>query len=181
VGRHTDPWWAQTKWKRLWYGGRALPDRTPEEFDEDCSTTLANLSDVSPCLAGDLEFAYADADIDKISCCLGIQWEPSKSVPFRTEVPYLGFHWDLCTWVVHLLDEKRVKYLAVIVEWEKVRTHNLLDTQQLYGKLLHTTLVLPAGRAYLTSLEAMLALFSNRAFVPHSPPHDTPVDLQWWK
>ena len=52
--------------------------------------------------------------------------------------------------------------------------------QKLYGKLLHTTLVVPAGQAYLTNLEAMLALFNNRPFVPHTPPHDMPHDLVWW-
>jgi hypothetical protein len=76
--------------------------------------------------------------IDKISSHLGIQWEPSKSIPFGTEVLYLGFCWDLCACVVHLLDEKRVKYLAAIAEWEKERMHNLLDTQKLYRKLLHS-------------------------------------------
>ena len=52
--------------------------------------------------------------------------------------------------------------------------------QKLYGKLLHTTLVVPAGQAYLTNLEAMLALFNNHPFVPHTPPCDTPHDLDWW-
>lgn len=59
--------------------------------------------------------------------------------------------------------------------------HNLLDTQRIYGKLLHATLVLPAGRAYLTNLKAMLALFDNGAFVPHSPPWYTASNLQWWR
>ena len=166
---------------RLWYGGKDLPDGSPEEFDEDCSTTLADLANVSPRSVDDHTFAYADTDIDKISSLLGIRWEPSKSIPFGEEVPYLGFRWDLCTRRVHLLEEKRLKYLAAITDWEKVRTHNLLDTQRIYGKLLHATLVLPAGRAYLTNLEAMLALFSNGAFVPHSPPRDTASDLQWWR
>ena len=143
---------------QLWYGGRNLPGGSLEEFDEDCSTVLTDLAETSPHNEEDRSFTYADADIDRISSLLGIQWEPSKSVPFGTKVPYLGFRWDLHAHVVHLLEEKRVKYLAVIMEWEKDHTHNLLETQQLYGKLLHTTLVLPAGQAYLTNLEAMLAL-----------------------
>jgi hypothetical protein len=113
--------------------------------------------------------------------CLGIRWEPSKSVPFSSEVPYLGFHWDLRTRMVHLLKEKKAKYLAAITEWETRRMHNLLETQKLYGKLFHATLVIPAGRAYLTSLEAMLSSFNNNIFLPHTPPRDTPSDLQWWK
>lgn len=37
--------------------------------------------------------------------------------------------------------------------WEETRRHNLIETQQLYGKLLHTSLTFPPGRAYFTSLE----------------------------
>jgi hypothetical protein len=59
--------------------------------------------------------------------------------------------------------------------------HNLLETQKLYGKLLHASLVIPAGRAYLTNLEAMLASFNGSVFIPHTPPRDTPGDLEWWK
>lgn len=130
---------------QLWYGGKNLRDGSLEEFDEDCSTILTDLANASPHSAEDHRFTYADADIDKLSSYLGIRWEPSKSVPFGTEVPYLGFRWDLCARVVHLLKEKRVKYLAAIMEWETECMHNLLDTQRLYGKLLHATLVLPTG------------------------------------
>ena len=112
---------------------------------------------------------------------LGIEWESSKSVPFGTEVPYLGFRWDLHARVVHLPKEKKTKYLAAITEWEKRRTHNLLEVQKLHGKLQHASMVIPAGRAFLTSLEAMLGCFNNSPFLPHTPPHDTPDDLSWWK
>ena len=166
---------------RIWYGGKDLPNASTEEFDEECSVLLRDLAGTEPRTMEDAPFAYSDKDIDEISTCLGIRWELSKSVPFGTEVPYLGFQWDLRTRTVHLLDEKRTKYLAAITEWEKECTHNLLDTQRLYGKLLHATLVLPAGRAYLTNLEAMLASFNNGAFIPHTPPRDTPFDLRWWK
>ena len=53
--------------------------------------------------------------------------------------------------------------------------------QRLHGKLLHAALVIPAGRAYLTGLEAMLASFNDNPFIPHTPPRDTPEDLEWWK
>ena len=166
---------------QLWYRGKDLPEGSPEEFDEDCSASLLDMAGDSPRSAEDQDFPYAEVDIDKVSACLGIRWEPSKSIPFGTEVPYLGFHWDLQARVVHLLKKKRVKYLEAISEWEVEPTHNLLDTQHLHGKLFHTTLVLPAGQAYLTNLESMLSLFNNSAFVPHSPPRDTASDLRWWK
>ena len=82
---------------------------------------------------------------------------------------------------VYIPDEKKAKYLAAIAEWGKKRTHNLLEAQQLHGKLLHAALVIPAGRAHLISMEAMLASFHNSPFVPHTPPRDTPDDLEWWR
>ena len=82
---------------------------------------------------------------------------------------------------MHLLPEKKTRYLAAITEWESKHVHNLLETQKLYGKLLHAMLVIPAGQARLTSLEAMLGSFNNNPFLPHTPPCDTPDNLAWWK
>ena len=124
---------------------------------------------------------YADNDIDRISQHLRIQWEHSKTIPFGPEVPYLGFRWDLHGRAVHLCEEKKAKYLTAITEWEQRRKHNLLKVQKLYRKLLHAVLVIPAGQAHLTSLEAMLTICSNGPFIPRSPPRDTPDDLEWWK
>jgi hypothetical protein len=166
---------------RLWFRGKTLPDGSPEQFDEDCSATLQDLAWRSLRSTEDKAFAYADADIDELSQCLGICWEPSKSVPFGLEIPYLGFLWNLNARTVCLLEKKRLKYIAAITEWEEKRTHNLLETQQLYGKLQHASLVIPPGRAYLTNLETMLAICHNSPFLPRTPPRGTPDDLEWWK
>ena len=83
--------------------------------------------------------------------------------------------------MVHLPDEKKAKYLVAIAEWKEKRTHNLLETQRLHGKLQHAALVIPAGRAYLTNMEAMLASFNNSPFLTHTPLQGTPDDLAWWQ
>jgi hypothetical protein len=168
---------------RIWYGAKNLPNGTTEEFDEDFSARLIGQAAGStiPRSEADRDFAYADADIDELSAHLSIKWESSKSVPFGEEVPYLGFQWNLRSRVVYLPDEKKTRYLAVIAEWREKRAHNLLEMQRLYGKLLHTMLVVPARRAHLTSLEAMLASFNNNPFRPHTPPRSTLDDLVWWQ
>ena len=165
----------------LWYGRKALPSGPMEEFDEDCTTPLQDLSNSSPRSPEDQEFTYADVDIDRLSACLGIKWQSSKLIPFRMEVPYLGFLWDLRSQKVHLLDAKKTKYLNAIAEWGSKRTRDLLETQRLHSKLFHAALVIPAGRAHLTSMEAMLASFHNNPFVLHTPPRDTLDDLAWWQ
>ena len=155
---------------RVWYGGKGLPNGLVKVFNEDCSAKLCNLAGTSPQAPDEQLFSYSKDDIDHLSDCLGIQWESSKSIPFRVEVPYLGFLWNLCTQFVHLLDAKKLKYLTVIMEWEQKCTHNLHEVQRLYSKLLHAALVLPAGWAHLTSMEAMLASFNDNPFLPHTPP-----------
>ena len=105
----------------------------------------------------------------------------SKTIPFSHEVPYLGFMWDIQTRTVAIPSEKKRKYIDAIEDWASRMTHVLDDVQKLYGKLLHASLVVPRGRAYLTSLEAMLGSFNNRPFIPHHAPCDTVNDLLWWK
>ena len=166
---------------RLWYGGNSLPSSLAEEFDEDCSTSLRDLLHTSPQSPVNSDFAYVDADIDELLSLLGIKWQSTKTIPFGEEVPYLGFHWNLCAQMVHLPDEKKAKYLVAIVEWKEKRMHNLLETQRLHRKLQHAALVIPAGRAYLTNMVAMLTSFNNSPFLPHTPLQGTPDDLAWWQ
>jgi len=165
---------------RIWYRGDTMPNGHPEEFDEDMASPLCDLSSVSACPPNDALFTYADININNLSETLGIPWEVSKSIPFGSVVPYLSFIWDLDARTVAIPEEKKIKYLNVIEEWKKKPTHALAEVQGLYGKLLHISLVIPAGRAYLTSLEAMLSGFNNSPFVPHTPPRNTPDDLKWW-
>ena len=88
---------------------------------------------------------------------LGILWESSKDVPFSSAVPFIGFLWDLEQKSVTLPEPKKAKYRQAIHEWKKLPTHNLEETQKLYGKLLHSCHIIPQGHAYLTNLEKMMA------------------------
>ena len=166
---------------RLWYRGAEMPDGLPEEFDEDASFPVLDLSQTSPRSPADAEFSHCLADIDALSQVLGIPWESSKDIPFGTLVPYIGFTWDLVALTVSIPDAKKAKYVAAISSWESRSTHTLADVQRLYGKLLHTCLVIPMGRAFLTNLEAMLALYHHSPFKPRTPPRGTGVDLAWWR
>jgi hypothetical protein len=110
---------------------------------------------------------------------LGILWELSKTVPFANEVPFLGFYWNLPNKTVEITEEKKEKYKKAIKGWTSHSTHTLYDIQKLYGKLLHASLVVPAGHAYLTSLKAMLGTFVTSPFVLNHPPKETNNDLCW--
>ena len=102
--------------------------------------------------------SYSMADIDVLSEDLGIPWERSKDIPFGPRMTYISFDWDLAHQEVALAKPKCTKYRAPIARWQASLAHSLDDGQRLHGKLLHATLILPAGRAFLTSLEAFLDL-----------------------
>ena len=165
---------------RLWYKGESMPDDSPAEFDEDAACSIADYSSLPNRAGIDSIFTYCDVDIDHISGQLGIPWEPSKTIPFSSSVPFLGFDWNLSDRTVALSQNKRTKYRQAIEDWLKNPTHNLEETQKLFGKLLHACSVLPAGRAYLTNLESLMASFGENPFIPHHAPRYTANDLAWW-
>ena len=158
---------------RFWYQGESMPDDSPAEFDEDAAHPITDYSSLPNRSSTDSLFTYCDADIDRISEKLGIPWEPSKTIPFSSVVLYLGFDWDLSARSVAIPERKRAKYSTAINDWFTHPTHDLEEVQKLYGKLLHASLVIPAGRAYLTSLESLMASFNNNPFVPHHAPRHT--------
>lgn len=172
--------WHQDK-GRLWYGGHVFDDGTLEEFDEDCRFPIKDLSGASPRSAEDALFSFNMADIDKISNDLAIPWEILRDKIFAHINPYIGLMWNLAQNEVFLAGEKKLKYLQAIRIWRERTAHVLINIQQLYGKLLHATLVVPKGRAYLTSLEAMLRLAAVKPFLPQRPVKRLAADLDWWE
>lgn len=166
---------------RYWYRGETMPNGQVMEFDEDAQFPLRDLSTTSPRNDMDHLYCYGDTDINRLSDALGIPWEHSKTVPFSSSIPYLGFTWNLQECTVEVPMQKRQKYLAAILEWKSQTKHVLEQVQKLYGKLLHTCLIIPMGRAYLTNLETMLGVSHQSPFMPRHPPRGTSEDLQWWE
>jgi hypothetical protein len=130
---------------RLRYGRDILPDGQTEEFDKDMLYPMRDHSQDSPCLEEEQVYNYTFDDIKTITDQLGIPWECSKDIPFDTLILFIGLVWDLDKRTVSLADKKNVKYLAAILEWDSTCLHDLKQVQKLYGKLLHTCLVMPHG------------------------------------
>lgn len=166
---------------RLWYGGAVFKDGTVEEFDEEYVFPCGILLVTPDASAADSLYTYSFQHIDIISRELGVPWELAKDQPFAATTIYIGFLWDLDAKTMQLSAEKTAKYLRAIDEWRVSRTHSSQQTESLYGKLLHACLVVPSGRAYLTTLESMLAVAARN---PHLERHDDKrleADLCWWK
>jgi hypothetical protein len=165
---------------RLWFGGHIFEDGTLDEFTEDCRFDCTDLSGASPRSAEDLSYCYNFDDIDRISYTLGIPWEKTKDKPFGFTTTYLGFLWDLSTSTVALGTEKKAKYLQEVRNWQSRPTHSRNDVERMYGKLLHVCNIMPQGRAYITTLEAMLGLFTTHPFASRSAVKGTSDDMEWW-
>ena len=166
---------------RIWFQGTQLQDGSHEEFNEDCSQPIANHAHASPRSDHDALFTYALSDINALSDELGIPWETSKDQPFAHSTIYIGFIWNLQDKTVSLTPTKLEKYLRAIDEWNARATHTLEDVQKIYGKLLHTASLIPAGRAYLTGFERMMAVCGKKPFLPHHPDKAIKDDLLWWR
>jgi len=172
-GRHQDA-------SRIWYGGHVFEDGTLEEFDEDCLFPIVDLSGFSPRLSEDSLFTYSFDDISRESEDLRIPWEQSKDAPFAYSNKYIGFIWNLSDGIVHLPEEKKEKYLHAIQTWQLHSAHVLIDVQSLYGKLRHTSLIVPQGWVYLTALESMLQLWADKPLLLRRPAKGLASNLLWW-
>ena len=161
---------------RIWFRGQSLADGNHEEFAEDCHFPIRQLSSTpdpsSP--------AYSFEHINTISDQLGIPWELSKDTNFSAYPVFLGFEWDLVHKTVKLTEAKSLKYANAIHVWLQTETHTLSEVEKLHGKLTHASLVIPEGSAYITSLQSMLGLFSDRPFMPRTQPRGTVSELNWW-
>jgi hypothetical protein len=165
---------------RLWWGGAELPDGRIEEFDEDFAFPIRDLSGNSPRSEIDSQYCYNFDDIDCVSIPLGMPWKTSKDVQFASAAPFTGIIWDLEARHISLTPQKQAKYRDDITAWRSKRTHVLSDVSKLHGKLIHSCLVVPRGRAYLTGLEAMAGYFHNSPFMPRTAPRSLAGDLDWW-
>lgn len=158
---------------RVWFGGRLLSDGRIEEFVEDMAFPLQALR------AGD--YLYALEDVNDVTDELGIPWELLKDRDFSPRAVFTGLLWDIEEYTVSLTDEKRLKYLLAIDDWNNRGTHTLEDVQRLHGKLMHASAVAPEGRAYLTCLERMLGVCCENPFKLRYAPKGTSDDILWWQ
>ncbi len=165
---------------RLWFKGPERPDSSVEEFDNSCQHPIRKLPSPSQSPDSGTGFTYTLHHINAMSEPLGIPWEASKDQPFGSTFTYLGFLWDIGNKIVRLIEHKQAKYCHAIQEWNQSSKHALDQTEKLHGKLLHATLIMPAGCAYLTGLECLMAMQHDKPWLPIKSPKGTDYELSWW-
>ena len=105
--------WDEHTASRIWYSSFEHSNGLIEEFNENCSFPIWDLSNKSPCLTEDTFYTYCMTDIDKISQDLSIPWETSKDQPFTDSATYISFMWNLEQRTVMLSPAKTQKYIIV--------------------------------------------------------------------
>ena len=91
-----------------------LPNDEIEEFNEDMSSPIQDLSQSSPQTYKDQQFYYNLNDVDKITNQLGIPWELSKDIPFTLKLTFIGLEWDSSKCMVTLTKAKQIKYINAV-------------------------------------------------------------------
>ncbi len=152
-----------------------------EEFVEDMRHPILDLSQRSPRSKEDAKFSYNLDNIDWISDQLGVPWQLEKDQLWSSTITFIGFEWNLQSKTVGIGKAKKEKYQAAIAAWPQSLMHMLKEVQKLYSKLLHASLVVQEGRAYLTGLKCMLSIYHNAPFKPRTLPRAVPGDLAWWE
>lgn len=169
------------KGARIWWEGGEGADGRREEFVENFRFPIRAVGD------SESEFAYQAEDVDSLFAELGVVLAEEKGCDFAPVAPFTGLEWNVQAKQVGVPEKKREKYAAVLEtlrgEAEPGERWGKKAVESLYGKLMHVSLVVPEGRAYLTSLEAMLggwAVPGARPFATRSVSGDLRADLKWW-
>jgi hypothetical protein len=176
------------KGARIWWEGGFLADNSVEEFVEDFTFPLVDHSVDSARSERDREFTYMLQDIEQVSEQLGVIFALEKKIDFATSAPFTGLDFDLgSTRTVSLPEKKREKYATALSsflrDYPPQSQTPLSEVQSIYGKLLYAAVVVPEGRAYLTSLEALQRGFEApgaNAFSKHTVTAELHEDLTWW-
>ena len=150
--------------------GKGLPNGSAEEFDEDCSTKLRDLTAYFPAISQQTRISPMQTQTSMGSRrTLASDGKTAKSIPFGQK-SHIWVSGGTCTpREVHLPDEKKARYLAAIAEWKKKRTHNLLETQRLIRQATARSAGHPCRTSSPHQLGGHARLFQQQSFPPAHP------------
>ncbi len=133
-------------------------------------------------------YGHDVGDIYAVSEVIRVPWSAPKSGVHGYTGTYSGFFWDIPGKHVSLPEEKRLKYLAKVVEALDSANRGRARmswkvAMSLNGTLAHICFVYPQGRTFLTNLCAFVASFGDRVrkFAPRYPTPSMLTDLGWWR
>jgi hypothetical protein len=149
------------KWGCIWWEGDTQADGLVKELAKDLCFPIIDLSKASVCSAEDALFTYASCDINAFSTKTGISWAAEKMQAFSTCFFFLSFEWDLDLQTIAVEEQKQIKYLAGLREWQHCHSHNRMEAEILLGRLQHLTFVVCWGHPYLVTLAHFLCLYGK--------------------
>ena len=144
------------------------------------SSTVKVLDDFLFISADSMSCNKSYSDFIHLCEILNVPLAPAKSVPPTNRLVFLGIELDTSDMTARLPDEKAVKYLGDIDLLMLSEQAPLCELQAIIGKLMYSTYVISAGRAFLRRLYSLIGgrAYKN-AMIPISL--SAKKDLVIWK
>ncbi|KAE8179514.1 hypothetical protein CF328_g9456, partial [Tilletia controversa] len=92
---------------------------------------------------------------------LGFPWHPEKRSEFASEVRYLGFEFNVHTFVVKLPEDKAAKYRERAVPFTKSGHVRLKDVERVFGCLQHIVIMARDLGPHLADFAEFLGVFDR--------------------
>jgi hypothetical protein len=128
------------------------------------------------------EYEVNITQICDFAASLGVIFPPNKTVPFSSEVKYIGFLWLYETKEVRIPENKRTDFLSLLLSSSSNPSVTLPTLRTIVGKLSHFSLVVPLGRCNMRGLWSLQTAMSQKAHPNAAWPWTARQrqDLNWW-
>ncbi|KAE8180636.1 hypothetical protein CF328_g9100, partial [Tilletia controversa] len=98
---------------------------------------------------------------------LGFPWHPEKRSEFASEVRYLGFEFNVHTFVVQLPEDKAAKYRERVLPFTKSGHVRLKDVERVFGCLQHIIIMARDLGPHLADFAEFLGVFDREDLFQH--------------
>ncbi|KAE8189416.1 hypothetical protein CF336_g5741, partial [Tilletia laevis] len=106
-------------------------------------------------------------DVLKVTEPLGFPWHPEKRSEFASEVRYLGFEFNVHTFVVMLPEDKAAKYRERVLPFTKSGHVRLKDVERVFGCLQHIVIMARDLGPHLADFAEFLGVFDRDDLFQH--------------
>jgi hypothetical protein len=113
---------------------------------------------------------------------LGWPWKESKTHPFSVEFQYIGFLGSLQNKSVLIPQNKKLKYLMLLLAWTPGARFSRTEAEKVLGVLVHCASAVPKGRLRLVALTQFVTSYhgAKSNFTRWSPDTRVLSNIQYW-
>ncbi|KAE8180281.1 hypothetical protein CF335_g9301 [Tilletia laevis] len=106
-------------------------------------------------------------DVLAVTEPLGFPWHPEKRSEFASEVRYIGFEFNVHTFIVQLPEDKAAKYGERVLPFAKSGHVRLKDVERVFGCLQHIVIMARDLGPHLADFAEFLGVFDRDDLFQH--------------